>query len=108
MWSMHDTVTKAAEKKLDLCLVGKILSPKLVNRDTFRAIIPRIWQTTVDIEMVQDNIYLFYFRNPGDRFRVLAGGPWSFDNCLIVLEKLSRIRDIESLPFNRVVFWVHY
>ncbi|TXG66785.1 hypothetical protein EZV62_008060 [Acer yangbiense] len=106
LWSVQDTVTKATEKKLDLCLVGKLLSPKHVNRETFRAVILRIWQTTVDIEMVQDNMYLFYFRNPGDRFRVLAGGPWSFDNCLIVLEKLKGVGDIARLPFDRVVFWI--
>ncbi|TXG57168.1 hypothetical protein EZV62_018481 [Acer yangbiense] len=106
LWSVQDKVTKAAEKKLDLCLVGKILSPKQVNRDAFRAIIPRIWQTMVDIEIVQDNTYLFYFQNQGERFRVLSGGPWSFDNCLLVLEKLSGVREITRLPFNRVAFWV--
>lgn len=56
--------------------------------------------------MVQDNTYLFYFRNQGDRFRVLLGGPWSFDNCLLVLEKLLGVGEIARLPFNRVVFWV--
>ena len=61
LWSVQDKVTKAAEKKLDLCLVGKILSPKHVNREAFRAVIPMIWQTMVDIEVVQDNTYLFYF-----------------------------------------------
>ncbi|TXG60399.1 hypothetical protein EZV62_014972 [Acer yangbiense] len=71
LWSVQNAVTKVAEKKMDLCLVGKILSPKHVNRETFRAVIPKIWQTTVDIEMVQDNMYLFSFRNPSDRFRVL-------------------------------------
>ncbi|TXG48348.1 hypothetical protein EZV62_027642 [Acer yangbiense] len=106
LWSVQDTVTKAVEKKLDLCLVGKILSPKHVNREAFRAVIPMIWQTTVDIEIVQDNIYLFYFRNQGDRFRVLSGGPWSFDNCLLVLEKLTGVGDIAKLPFDGVVFWV--
>ncbi|TXG69285.1 hypothetical protein EZV62_004220 [Acer yangbiense] len=41
------------------------------EKDTFRAVIPRIWQTTVDIEVVQDNTFLFYFRNSGDRFRIM-------------------------------------
>ncbi|TXG63485.1 hypothetical protein EZV62_010479 [Acer yangbiense] len=53
LWSVQDTITKAAEKKLDLCLVGKILSPKHVNRETFRVVIPRIWQTKVDIELAR-------------------------------------------------------
>ncbi|TXG46182.1 hypothetical protein EZV62_028316 [Acer yangbiense] len=42
----------------------------------------------------------------GDIFRVLAGGLWSFDNSLLVLEKLSSTRDIARLGFNKVVFSV--
>ncbi|TXG70029.1 hypothetical protein EZV62_004964 [Acer yangbiense] len=36
-----------------LCLAGKILSPNLVNRDAFRALIPMIWKPrgSVDIEV---------------------------------------------------------
>ncbi|TXG73116.1 hypothetical protein EZV62_001695 [Acer yangbiense] len=106
VWSVQSVVTKAAEKKLDLCLVGKILSSKHVNRESFMAVIPRIWQTAVEIELVQDNTFMFSFRHPGDRFWVLFGGPWSFDNCLIVLEKFDRVGDIARLPFDRVVFWI--
>ena len=93
-----------AGRKLDLCLVGKVLSTKHINREAFRAVLPRIWQSALDIEVVQDNIFLFYFRNQGDLFRIIAGGPWSFDNCLIVLEKPSGVGDITKLWFSRVVF----
>ncbi|TXG63910.1 hypothetical protein EZV62_010904 [Acer yangbiense] len=36
----------------------------------------------------------------------MAGGPCSFDNCLLVLEKLSGVGDIAKLGFSRVVFWI--
>ncbi|TXG63892.1 hypothetical protein EZV62_010886 [Acer yangbiense] len=106
LWSVRDTLKESAGRKLDLCLVGKVLSNKHVNMEAFRAVIPKIWQTKLEIEVVQDNTFLFYFRNQGDRFRALAGGPWSFDNSLLVLDKLSGIGDIAKLGFNRVVFWV--
>ncbi|TXG69190.1 hypothetical protein EZV62_004125 [Acer yangbiense] len=104
--SVQDTLKNSAGKKLDLCLVGKILSHKRVNRDAFRAVMPRIWQTCMDIEVVNDNTFLFYFRNHGDRFRILAGGPWCFDNSLLVLERLSRVGDINDSQFNKVDFWI--
>ncbi|TXG69026.1 hypothetical protein EZV62_003961 [Acer yangbiense] len=106
LWSVRDSLKESAGKKLDLCLVGKVLSTKHVNREAFRAVIPKIWQMKLEIEVVQDNIFLFYFRNQGDRFRVLAGGPWCFDNGILVLEKLSGTGDIAKVGLTRVVFWV--
>ncbi|TXG71143.1 hypothetical protein EZV62_006078 [Acer yangbiense] len=106
VWSVKGSLQEAAGKKLELCLVGKILTRKHVNKDAFRAVIPKIWQTSLDIEVVQDNVFLFYFRNQDDRCRVLAGGPWCFDNGLLVLEKPSGAGNINSLSFNRVAFWI--
>ncbi|TXG50932.1 hypothetical protein EZV62_023456 [Acer yangbiense] len=42
----------------------------------------------------------------GDRFQVLSGGPWVFDNSLLVLEKSSGLGNVASLAFNRVAFWI--
>ncbi|TXG64170.1 hypothetical protein EZV62_011164 [Acer yangbiense] len=106
LWSVRNTLKESVGRKLDLCLVGKVISTKNINREAFKAVIPRIWQTVLDIEVVQDNIFLFYFSNQGDRFRIMAGGPWSFDNCLLVLEKPSEVGDIAKLGFSRVVFWI--
>ncbi|TXG70202.1 hypothetical protein EZV62_005137 [Acer yangbiense] len=106
LWSVKGLLQEATGKKLELCLVGKILTRKHVNREAFRAVIPKIWQTNLDIEVVQDNVFLFYFRNQDDRLRVLAGGPWCFDNGLLVLERPSGVGNINSLAFTRVAFWI--
>ncbi|KAK2661120.1 hypothetical protein Ddye_007653 [Dipteronia dyeriana] len=106
LWCVDDTLKVSVGKKLDLSLIGKVISNKHVNRDVFRAVIPRVWQLTLDIEVVKDNTFLFYFCNQGDRFRVLARGPWSFDNYLPVLEKPSGVGDITYLSFHKMVFWI--
>ncbi|TXG67322.1 hypothetical protein EZV62_008597 [Acer yangbiense] len=54
LWSVKENLKEAAGKKLDLCLVGKILSTKHVNREAFRAVILRIWQTRLDIEEMSE------------------------------------------------------
>ncbi|TXG60881.1 hypothetical protein EZV62_012244 [Acer yangbiense] len=101
LWSVRDMLKVSAGKKLELCLVGKILSNKRINKETFRVVMLGIWQTSLDIEVVQDNTFLFYFRNQGDMYRILARGPWCIDNCLLVLEKISGVGDINNLAFNK-------
>ncbi|KAL5852219.1 hypothetical protein ACOSQ3_007337 [Xanthoceras sorbifolium] len=81
------------KKKLELCLAGRLMATKQVNREAFRAIIPKIWGTTqaVEIEILRDIIFGFHFRNRMDKMRILAGGPWSFDRSLLVLEEPERM-----------------
>ncbi|TXG51132.1 hypothetical protein EZV62_023656 [Acer yangbiense] len=91
-----------------LCLAGKILSPDLVNIDTFRSLIARIWKLKggVEIEVVTNNVYAFHFQLPEDRRKVFVGGPWTFDDSLIVLEEPIRKGSIKGLKFDKVEFWV--
>ncbi|KAL5830511.1 hypothetical protein ACOSQ3_019979 [Xanthoceras sorbifolium] len=51
---IDDRLKEAGARKLALCLAGKIISNKLVNRVAFRAIIPKIWgiKQDVDVEVV--------------------------------------------------------
>ncbi|TXG61742.1 hypothetical protein EZV62_013105 [Acer yangbiense] len=74
---------------MSLCLVGKILSNKWVNRDAFMRVIGKIWQVKkgIDIESVSGNVFSFHFRDEWDMEKVILGSPWSFDNALMVLEK---------------------
>ncbi|KAK3192989.1 hypothetical protein Dsin_024299 [Dipteronia sinensis] len=96
------------EKRLALCLVGKILTTKLVNRNVFVNVMNRIWRVDggVEIEPIKGNIFAFFFKNAEDRQRVLNGGPWSFDRAIIVFEKPAGTGDVLDMKFNSVDFWV--
>ncbi|KAK2640225.1 hypothetical protein Ddye_028020, partial [Dipteronia dyeriana] len=41
-----------------------------------------------------------------DLDKVVYGGPWSFDNSLIVMERTIGTGTIDSLKFTRAKFWV--
>ncbi|KAL5779625.1 hypothetical protein ACOSQ2_010362 [Xanthoceras sorbifolium] len=99
---------RLGSEKLALSLVGKIISNKAVNREAFRSTIPRIWKIShdMDIEILANNVFVFNFRNLADRKRILAGGPWNFDNSLLVLEEPSGIGDIGSMSFSLIEFWI--
>ncbi|KAK4838037.1 hypothetical protein QYF36_010487 [Acer negundo] len=52
------------------------------------------------------NMFTFHFQNEEDCQRVILGGPWNFDDALLVLEKPVWKGLIESLRFNRAEFWI--
>ncbi|KAL5777758.1 hypothetical protein ACOSP7_010684 [Xanthoceras sorbifolium] len=95
-------------RKLGLCLVGKVITNKQVNREAFREIILKIWRTTheIDIKVLKENTFIFQFRNQLDRKCVLAGDPWSFDRGLLVLEEPSGAGHISHMRFNKKEFSV--
>ncbi|TXG59832.1 hypothetical protein EZV62_014405 [Acer yangbiense] len=97
-----------ASHRLSLCMVGKVLSKKRVNRDAFMRVIGKIWQVQkgVDIESVTGNTFTFHFKDESDLNRVISGSPWSFDNTLIAMSKPVGKGTIESLIFDQVDFWV--
>ena len=37
---------------------------------------------------------------------MLSGGPWNFNNDLLVLEEPKGLGDFSKLKFNRVSFWI--
>ncbi|KAL5837394.1 hypothetical protein ACOSQ3_014563 [Xanthoceras sorbifolium] len=100
--TMDAELQEIGQQKLALCLAGRLMVSKQVNRESFRAIFPKIWRTTqeVEIEVLWDNIFGFHFKNLVDRKRVMAGGPWSFDGSLLVLEELTDVGELSRLAFN--------
>ncbi|TXG73319.1 hypothetical protein EZV62_001898 [Acer yangbiense] len=96
------------EMRLALCLVGKIMKKKLVNRDVFMEVMNKIWRVYggVEIEPVEGNIFAFYFSNLDDMQRILKGGPWAFVQAIIVFDKPAGASEINDLKFMYVDFWV--
>ncbi|KAL5739486.1 hypothetical protein ACOSQ2_028666 [Xanthoceras sorbifolium] len=106
--TMDNDLKKNGVQKLALSLVGKVITNKVINREAFRSVIPKIWKTSqgVDIEALGNNTFVFSFRNSVDRKRIMAGGPWNFDRSLIVLEEPKDNGVIGSLKFTQAEFWV--
>ena len=57
------------EQRLALCLVGKILTSKLINKDAVMDVMNKIWRVEggVEIEPIRGNIFAFFFRSEADR-----------------------------------------
>ncbi|TXG60460.1 hypothetical protein EZV62_015033 [Acer yangbiense] len=103
-----DEVQQDGVKDVERCLVGRVLSNKKVNREAFRGLIDQLWSPfgSVEIELIGENTFMFYFVNRVDRNRFWQRGPWHFGKSLIVLEKPVGFGDIKNLKFSRAEFWV--
>ncbi|TXG72827.1 hypothetical protein EZV62_001406 [Acer yangbiense] len=66
---------KQSMKEVSYCLVGKVLPQKRINRETFIAVITKIWNIRVKLEIktIRDNDFLFHFTRLDDRSTVWIG-----------------------------------
>ncbi|KAK4853783.1 hypothetical protein QYF36_014514 [Acer negundo] len=106
--SLDEGMKTRRERKLALCLVGKVMTKVLVNKDAFIRVFNTIWKLSelVDIEWVEGNIFTFQFFNMEDRNRVINDGQWNFDKSIVVLEKMLSDGDTANLEFNKEEFWI--
>ncbi|KAK6146676.1 hypothetical protein DH2020_020545 [Rehmannia glutinosa] len=105
--TLEQELRQKGEDRIANCLVTKILSSKLINKDTFRQHLPRILQTVkkIDIEVVGENLFILEFTNPVDRRRALRGGPWHIFNNLIIFKELKGVQNPETLDFSTWEVW---
>ncbi|TXG49059.1 hypothetical protein EZV62_024934 [Acer yangbiense] len=106
--TLDTNLVNIGTRRLSLCLVGKILTTRLVNRAAFNDVMTTVWRVSegVEIEWAEGNIFVLNFNNLDDRYRILAGGLWNFDRVVIAFEKPTGVGNILSMNFNRVEFWV--
>ncbi|TXG73161.1 hypothetical protein EZV62_001740 [Acer yangbiense] len=106
--SLDEGMKNIRERKLAFCLVGKVMTKVLVNKEAFIKVFTTIWKVSewVDIEWVEGNIFTFQFFNMEDQNRIINGGPWNFDKVVVVLKMMPLDGDITNLKFNKVEFWI--
>ncbi|KAL5805717.1 hypothetical protein ACOSQ4_028450 [Xanthoceras sorbifolium] len=97
------------KKSVAMCLFGKLIANKEINREAFRSAMPRIWRTTKDLEMeaMGMNMFVFRFKCEWDRKRILEGGPWCFDKHLLVLREAHGIGKVSDIDFQFSPMWIH-
>lgn len=95
-WKIEDTEELATVKFGDIdqltlkrfWLVGRLLTSKPYSSSSLMSKMKNIWRTREEVEISEWNgsdRLLFAFRNDGDRRQVMRGGPWKFDNAMLVL-----------------------
>lgn len=97
-----------AIESCSLSLLGKFLTCKPFNNRVAKITLKRAWslEDRMHITEVGPNLFQFKFQSEFDMSKVLSGGPWSFDNQLLLLQQWKRGMTVGSLKFEYASLWV--
>lgn len=103
---VSDVVHKRGEVIAANCLIGKILTRRVIPKEVFMKNFLAIWKNVkgIKVKFLEKNIFLFQFAFAQDRQRILLLGPWHFDRALVVLTLLLGNGDLTIQCFNKVAF----
>ncbi|MBA0603910.1 hypothetical protein Gorai_008537 [Gossypium raimondii] len=89
-------------------LVGCFLTASVIHFPAMKSTMANLWHPVygVQIRDLGDKRYLFQFYHNLDMERVLKGLPWTFNNHLLLLNKLGRGEDPLKVPLIFTPFWV--
>jgi hypothetical protein len=90
------------------CLIEKVWSDKIVNKEALQSVLPIIWRTLggVKFKDLKDNVWLFEFADKNDKRRVMNGKPRSFDRHMLVLNEFDGSIKSSQLEFTRSPLWI--
>uniref|UniRef100_A0A7N2MUN9 DUF4283 domain-containing protein n=1 Tax=Quercus lobata TaxID=97700 RepID=A0A7N2MUN9_QUELO len=108
--TISDEGRMEALESCQLSLIGKFLTCKSFNKMDAKNTIQRAWglDESQQILEVGPNLFQFKFQSEFEMDRVVRGGPWSFDNQLLMLQQWkkgmtvakevgSRLGDVEEV-----------
>ncbi|XP_019180235.1 PREDICTED: uncharacterized protein At4g02000-like [Ipomoea nil] len=89
-------------------LVGRFLSDRQVRFEHMQQVFASIWRPVMGMYALAltDDLYLFQFPHAKDLQRVIDDGPWSFENQLLVCDRVPDGIRPEEVPLDSVSFWV--
>lgn len=95
-------------EKYDLCLVGRFLTEKNINTRAMKTKIADVWKPTmrINIKELETGIYLFQFFHREDKQWVMNGGPWNFDNTILLLEEIPLGEEPLKVPLRHLNIWI--
>jgi 14-3-3 protein epsilon len=98
------------EEQVDFrwCHVGRFLCDRTIHVNSMKATMADVWRPVkgVKIKEAKKGIFLFQFSHELDMEGVLQGGPWNFDNHMLIMERVQVGVQIENIPLHHVDFWV--
>lgn len=94
--------------RFELCLVGRFLTEKNINVRVMKSKMADLWRPAkgITIKDIKPGLFLFQFYHVDDMLWVKNGGPWSFDNALLVLNGISPGEDPTKVPLVDIDFWI--
>lgn len=105
---LSSDLSQIGHERVANCLIGKVFSSKIINRDTFRSQMPRILQARkkIVIECAGENLFVLDFKCKNDRQRAPLDGPWNFFKNLVLFKELKGFQNRTEVLFEEFYVWV--
>lgn len=94
--------------RFELCMVGRFLTEKNINVKVMKTKMTDIWRPAMGITIkdLKPGLFLFQFYHLDDMQWVANGGPWSFDNALLVMNVIKQGEDPTKVSLFEMDFWI--
>nr|GMD81146.1 uncharacterized protein LOC109179748 [Ipomoea batatas] len=88
--------------------VGRLLTDRPIKFPIVRDTMAGVWRLGkgVTIKELQHNLFLFQFYHEFDLTRILEDDPWSFEQNLLVVQRLAENQSPLSVALTAAEFWV--
>ena len=100
--------SEPVSKDFQWCMVGKFLADKNIDFLAMKSTLASLWRPVrgVCIRELEAGRYLFQFFHELDFERVMDGGPWTFSQNILLVQRITPNDQALQVPLTRVEFWV--
>lgn len=97
-----------AVNKYELCLVGRFLTEKNINVNAMKSKMADVWRPAmgINIKEIEAGIFLFQFYHREDLQWVVKGGPWSFDNAMLIVQPIPDGEEPLEVSLWHLNIWI--
>ena len=102
-------LNEGRKEEIESCsqsLIRKFLTCKPFNKQATQSTLKRAWglENKVQAVEVEANLFQFKFQTEFDMERVLKGGPWMFDNHVLLLVRWQTGMTVGNIRFELASF----
>lgn len=96
------------ENKENFVLVGRFLTEKNINFQAMQNVLASLWRPKEGMEVhdLGNDRYSFVFYHIMDLQKVIEGGPWSFEQNMLVYKQLMEAENPRDIQLNEAAIWV--
>ncbi|XP_074346769.1 uncharacterized protein LOC141685575 [Apium graveolens] len=89
-------------------LVGRFISEKNINFNAMQNVMASLWRPREGMEVFElgGDRFSFVFYHVMDLQKVIDGGPWSFEQSPLVLQRLGEGEDPKEIKLNKMEIWL--